>query len=52
MAGKAKSASVDMPVQPGPQRLLSRVKKLKFISLRREEIQPGLEKNGTVRFHL
>jgi hypothetical protein len=32
--------------------VLSRVKKLIFISLRREEIQPGLEKNGTARFRL
>jgi hypothetical protein len=34
------------------KRLLSQVKKLKFISLRREEIHPDLEKNGTVRFRL
>jgi hypothetical protein len=31
---------------------LARVKKLKFISLRREGFQPDLEKNGTVRFRL
>jgi hypothetical protein len=30
----------------------SRVKKSTFISLRREESQPGLEKTGTVRFRL
>jgi hypothetical protein len=33
-------------------KLLSRVKKLKFIYLRKEVFQPGLEKNRTVRFRL
>jgi hypothetical protein len=38
--------------QARDKRLLSQVKKLKFLSLRREESQPDLEKNGTVRFRL
>jgi hypothetical protein len=32
--------------------LLSWVKKLEFISLRKEGFRPGLEKNGTVRGRL
>jgi hypothetical protein len=48
-------ASFPFNVQ-NPERIeefeLARVKKLKFISLRREGFQPDLEKNGTVRFHL
>jgi hypothetical protein len=35
-----------------PRALLSWVKKLKFISLRKEGFRPGLEKNGTVRGRL